>query len=753
MLKGILIALVMVVGLALGGVYLLGTGIRGDSGDRGEITQTARPAGDVTRVRTAVKSAASEIGVPKPKQVLFGDLHVHTTFSFDAFMLSLPAAVGEGAHPPADACDFARFCSQLDFWSINDHAEQISSKHWDETIESIRQCNDVAGPAQNPDMVSFLGWEWTQVGATPDDHYGHKNVVVRGTADGEIPERPIAAGSVVRLAREVVPGPLTLGALALVGGHPRYDDLAAYFAERRDMDLCDPETNVHDLPDDCLEYADTPADLFRKLDEWQDVDSIVVPHGTTWGFYTPTGSTWEKQLSGDMHDEDRQTLFEIYSGHGDSEAYRSWRAVELDAEGAARCPEPRADYLPSCWRAGQIIRERCNAEGLPAEECEAREVEARENAAAALGQGHLTVQGTEADEWLDAGQCKDCREPAFNYRPGGSAQYVTALSNFEGDGEPRRFRFGFMSSSDNHFGRPGTGYKEVHRRGFTESNAPGGGPIASFTGVPEMPPISRSVPFDRATTDLLGFQLFEFERQTSFFMTGGLIAAHATGRDRDSIWEAFDRREVYGTSGPRLLLWFDLLNPPGSRGATVPMGGEVEMSESPIFQVRAVGSFRQKPGCPSFSEESLGAERLEHVCKGECYNPSNERNPITRIEIVRIRPQTHPDEDPATLIDDPWRRLECDGDPTGCVATFTDPEFASGGRDAVYYARAFEPARDGINSGGLRCEYDDSGNCTEVNACPGAQGHEDDCLAKEEPRAWSSPIFVDHAQREQRSAR
>ncbi|MGI9590220.1 MAG: DUF3604 domain-containing protein, partial [Myxococcota bacterium] len=660
----------------------------------------------------------------------------------------------EGAHPPADACDFARYCSQLDFWSINDHAEQISPAHWDQTIESIRQCNDVAGSPENPDMVSFLGWEWTQIGTTPDDHYGHKNVVVRGTGDGEVPERPIAAGSVVRLAREAMPGALALGALAAFGGHPRYDDLAAYFAERRAMELCDPETSVHELPGDCLEYADTPADLFRKLDEWSEVDSIVIPHGTTWGMYTPTGSTWEKQLSGDMHDEDRQTLFEIYSGHGDSEAYRPWRAVEFDAEGNATCPEPRRDYLPSCWRAGQIIRERCDAEGLPAEECEARELEARANAAAALSQGHLTVQGTQLEDWLDSGQCRDCREPSFNYRPGGSAQFVMALGNFENGSKPRRFRFGFMSSSDNHFARPGTGFKEVNRRGFTESNEQrGDNPVAAFTAVPETPPTPRSVPFDRENTELRGFQLFEFERQTSFFMTGGLIAAHAAGRDRDSIWQAFERREVYGTSGPRILLWFDLLNPPGgSRGAALPMGGEVAMAVSPIFQVRAVGSFRQKPGCPSLSEEALGAERLEHVCRGECYNPSNERNPIIRIEVVRIRPQTRPDEDPATLIDDPWRRFVCDGDPAGCVATFTDPDFASGRRDTVYYVRAFEPTRDGINSRGLRCEYDAEGNCVKVNPCPGPAGAQDNCLAKEEPRAWSSPIFVDFSRPQQIAA-
>ncbi len=742
MLKRIVLVLLALVCIAGAVLYAIGRGVIGRHEGPGEVTRLVRPRQVVAARSSEHRRAASQIGVARPKQILFGDLHVHTTFSFDAFLMSLPVSQGEGSHPPADACDYARYCSALDFWSINDHAEGISPRNWRETVESIRQCNDVAGDPQNPDTVAFLGWEWTDVGDTPDDHYGHKNVVLAQTDEASIPARPIASGSTVRRASVASQIPtLAVGAFGLTARDRRYHDLIRFLDARRDIEICPDGVDVHDLPSDCLEKADSPDALYRKLDEWGH-DAIVIPHGTTWGFYTPPGSQWDKQLEGEMHDPDRQTLLEIYSGHGDSDVYRDWRAVRFDADGKALCPAPSKNYLPTCWQAGEIIRERCLAEGAAAPECERRAEQARSNAAAALGQAHLTVPGAEPEDWLDAGQCRDCSQPAFNYRPGGSAQYIMALGNFDNPEAPRHFRFGFMSSSDNHFARPGTGYKEVHRRGFTESRSRRGsdlGPLANLVGPAISEPQAYSTPFDRKSTAISGFALFELERQTSFFTTGGLIATHAEGRDRESIWRAMQSREVYGTSGPRILLWFDLLNPPGTRGKPVPMGAEVTMGSSPIFQVRAVGSLEQLPGCPDYAVSGLGPERLENVCKSECYNPGDRRRLITRVEVVRIRPQKTPGEPVAPLIEDPWRTFECEPNPDGCAITFSDADYATSGRDSLYYVRALEAPAPGINAANVRCEYDADGNCVDVNLCGGL---ENECLAEHEPRAWSSPIFI-----------
>jgi hypothetical protein len=742
MLVRILGALAAVALLGLAMLYVAGTGMLVGPQHAGE-AQGSAVAAEVVATRAAnIARAARAAGIAQPKQVLFGDLHVHTTFSFDAFQMSLPMAGGDGAHPVADACDYARHCAGLDFWSINDHGITLTPRRWSETVDSVRQCNAVAGDTDRPDLVSYLGWEWTQVGTAPENHYGHKNVILRNLEDERIPTRPITAGTPPGMptVQQGAPSPLVLGLLAFFDGDGGGGDFAKYMTETTSVADCEAGVPVRDLPLDCREVAPTPEVLFDKLDDWGH-EALVIPHGTTWGYYTSLGSSWDKQLTPAMHDPARQPIVEVFSGHGNSEEFRSYREVILHADGTRSCPEPNEGYLPSCWRAGEIIEARCQQAGLPAAECDARAETARQHFVdAGFNGGGATVPGTTVADWQDAGQCRDCFQPAFNYRPRSSVQYMMALAR-KGDGaDPLRFRFGFIASSDNHSARPGTGYKEVARSEFTETR------FGGFVNTPlgagaDTEPRPESVPVD-GTSITAPFLIFETERQASFFLNGGLAAVHATGRDRDSIWDAMERKEVYGTSGPRILLWFDLLNAPG--GTPAPMGSEVSLAESPIFQVRAVGSFEQKPGCPADSGEALAPDRLARLCQGECYHPSDERRPITRIEVVRIRPQSSDGEDVNGLVEDPWRVIRCPGDPNGCQVAFTDGEFDGAGRDAVYYVRAIEAPSLAVDANPLGCTYDAEGRCVEVDPCFG-RPDEDDCLGETEERAWSSPIFVDHA--------
>jgi hypothetical protein len=165
----------------------------------------------------------------------------------------------------------------------------------------------------------------------------------------------------------------------------------------------------------------------------------------------------------------------------------------------------------------------------------------------------------------------------------------------------------------------------------------------------------------------------------------------------------------------------------------MPMGSEITMSQNPRFMVRAAGSFKQNEGCSNESIDSLSSERLEYLCAGECYNPSNEREVIEKIEIIKITPQIYAGEAVSPLIQDPWKTIPCQG--TGeCIVEFEDQNFS---RDSVYYVRALQNPTPAINGSSL--SQRDS-----FKLCKGSFKTDlaDDCLSMTKERAWSSPIYV-----------
>jgi len=695
----------------------------------GTINATARPADLLKRLDTTAAPG---------EQILFGDLHVHSTVSWDAFVFSLPVFGGTGSHPPAEACDFARYCSALDFFALTDHAETLTPRQWRESKQTLRQCSAVGRNNGNDDsdLITFTGFEWTQAGTTAENHYGHRNVIFRDQDEAHLPRRAISP----------MPPYFDPDLPVLKTMHePRVGSYVAMMQELSKVPVCPPGVNTRSLPENCFEVALTPQELSRKLDEW-GYDSLVIPHGTAWGLSNPPSADWAHELTPGIANDPRQSLVEVYSGHGNSEEYRSWREYVLGPDGKKQCPQPTRDYLPMCWQAGHLIRIRCDAARLPTQECERRELEARQRELDApvgfAAAGFLAVPGARTEEWLDAGECRDCFLPTWHHNPLGSVQYILALGQDRDGRDPLRFRFGLIGSTDNHNAMPGEGYKEVARWNsillLRLNNAD-----AKRMFLP--PPAERMAESRPVTPNLYSssWATWDVERTNSMSITGGLVAVHAINRSRGAIWDALKSRNVYATSGERMLLWMNLLNAPGS---ALPMGSAVHMKRNPEFEARAVGAFVQQPGCPDFQRRLLGARKLETLCHNECFNPTNRRRQITRIEVVRIHPQHNPSEPAGPLIEDPWKTLKCAPNEAGCTVRFSDPEFLKGGRDALYYVRAIQEPSPAINGGQLRCKFDSEGRCTQVNLCsgdPARTAPADNCLEAIEERAWSSPIFVD----------
>ena len=651
--------------------------------------------------------------------IRFGDPRVLTAYSDDALLLSLPALGGRESASLGAACDYARYCSAVDFWVAADHAESLTPSRWRSAVETIEQCNAVATTEDPRATTAHIGFTWTR--SDPDTLTASRSLWVTDNATALV--TPPHSIGIEAQARQVDDWTTRLRLLLSAPARRTLDYLTHARATRQHIN-CSAESR----PSRCAQRAATPTDVMRLLgDAGTRARSVMIE--STQGAYVAAGAMPAFDVDGSSQ------LFEIMSGHGAAEVYRPFRPARIGQNGDLTCPAPLDNFVASCWIAGEIVYSRCRSDGVNDERCRARATAARALYLAYEPGGHRVIGGARADDWVDGNQCRDCFMPAFNYRPTGSAQYLLAARRFDAAGTAERHYLGFVGSSASHRARPGNGYKEQARA-----------LIADVVNVPEAP--LREALFGRVGADIataapptasVTRHLAEHERAQSFRYSGALTAVHVPRESAPAMSEALDQRRVYATSGDRILLWFSLDNG-GSRRR--PMGSRVETQIEPRFHVTAAGALKQLPGCPPAAIDALGPMRIEQLCRTECYHPADERKLISRIEIVRIRPQRSPDESIDALIDDPWRVHVCKPDPLGCRFDFSDPEYVSGERDVTYYARVIQAPSLAINGAGLRCEYDDNGRCVAMNPCRSDSGNPD-CLAPVEERAWSSPIYLE----------
>ena len=231
-----------------------------------------------------------------------------------------------------------------------------------------------------------------------------------------------------------------------------------------------------------------------------------------------------------------------------------------------------------------------------------------------------------------------------------------------------------------------------------------------------------------------GFRaLFDVERVASFMYPGGLVAVHAAGRDRESIWRGAGAARGLRHQRPAHPA---LVRSAQRSGRPRPDGqSRWRWPRRRASRCAPWARSRRSRAVPRRAGEALSAQRLETLCRGECYHPGDARQPIRAIEVVRIRPQREPGE-PARRADRrPVAALRVRaGSGRLRASSFEDPEYPASGRDAVYYVRALQAATPAINAAGLRVEYDAQGRAVRQHALLRELPH-----ARKTTTAWRPP--------------
>lgn len=572
------------------------------------------------------------------RNLYFGDLHVHTAYSFDAWVHDVRA-------DPADAYAFARGAEiegrridrPLDFAAVTDHSEFLAEVEGCTTpgsaVYDLQRC--VTFRAGTPASLVGFGIELDDpMPARFEDLCGPEGIDCPGRAEA-VWRRTIEA------AEAAYDRSSACEFTSLIGyewsGSVGLSNLHRNVIFRTSATPRAPVTHFE---------APSAGELWRRLqEECRDAlpgcEVLAIPHGTNWSngnLFFPEGDATQAEIRADL-----EPLLEIYQHKGDAEC----------SAGVSGIGGP--DEL-------------CSFEKLrlpPFDDC-------------GEGTGSQGMVGRGCVSRLD---------------------FLRGVL-LAGLKEERRigvnpYRVGVIASTDTHNGTPGM-VRETSYTGHVGKQE--GDALARLTGA--VPAGPRNSP-------------------------GGLVAVWAEENSREAIFDALQRREVYGTSGPRIAVrvfggWElpDDLCSSGdfvARGdaAGVPMGAEAKPRPGPEDRwTIAVSASRDPTSAP--------LERVQ-VIKG--WLDAEGAGQIAVFDVAG--------GPGGAKVDASTCQKESTGADLLC-AVWRDPDF-NPERPAFYYVRVVE---DPV----CRWSWLD---CLRLPAAERPAACSDPTIARViQERAWTSPIWV-----------
>ncbi len=267
--------IVLLAGTLLAGGALIAVAATANPAAKAPAVLSAAPAAKSPPARAAARPAAAPRlpGYNTERNAYFGDLHVHTKLSFDAYIFNVRAspddayrfAKGE-AIGHAQGYDIRLQGGPLDFVAVTDHSEYMGA---------LREADDPKSPLSKLPIVQGL--------FSPD----HNEIaaaftkIVTAMRQNKVPKEfadPAIAGRAWRevqdaAARNNAPGRFT----TLVG----YEFTSAPDGKNLHRNVIFRTSNVPGLPFTATE-SQNPEDLWRTMDGWRarGIEALAIPHNS-----------------------------------------------------------------------------------------------------------------------------------------------------------------------------------------------------------------------------------------------------------------------------------------------------------------------------------------------------------------------------------------------------------------------------------------------------------------------------------------